>query len=106
MYTLTKLGGKTLPLGRKNEKGVAALSFDLTAWLTAHPAGTALIQAVRPTETDTADYTAIGTAVAAGTLVWTVDAYDTAYAGRGFAEVRLADTNYLKVYPFHTYVSN
>jgi hypothetical protein len=89
-----------ISLGRVGENGATEVEIDVTDWVTAYPAGTFSIYAVRPTEADGDSYAVSGaaTSVSGGdtTLTWTVDDTDTAYAGRGKAEIRLAEGTVIK----------
>ena len=87
MVTINYTPSRTasLNLGRQMENEALAIVFDLSGFIAAYGDGTAVLVHQRPS--DAAPY--IVNAVQDGTtLTWTVTNKDTAFAGRGEAELR------------------
>lgn len=89
----------TLPdsiyLGKQNDNGLNIIQFDVSAWLDEYPTGVFDIYAVRPTEalSDAAAVTGAAMNDEDETILeWTISSTDTAYAGKGWAEIVMTDT--------------
>ena len=91
MYVITNLPSY-LVLGNQGEKNVTSFEFDLSPWFLEYPTLVPAIYLVRPTETNAESYTAVGVVWEGNKITWTVDAEDTALAGRGKITIVLVET--------------
>ncbi len=81
-------------LGRQGENGTQDVVFDCSAWEGKISNPTFAIVAQRPGERET--YLVGDVTVSGWTVTWVISSEDTAYAGRGYAEIRAASGELVK----------
>ncbi len=91
MYYINKLS--QLDLGRQGENKATTVEIDVSEWLAEYPTVSINILAMR--NSDTAPYIAV-TSVSNGILRWVITESDTAFSGRGKAEIRATVNDIIK----------
>ena len=93
----------TINLGRKEEKEVSQVIFDVSSLIADYGAGTAVVVVRRPTEITT--YQHDDTVQSGSTVTWTISEVDTEIEGTGSVNLFWMVGNALaKTYDFQTYV--
>ena len=88
-YTIANLSRATIVLGRQLDNRVRRIVFDVTSWLQEYPEGTITLYVI-PHEGD--GYPA-KIDMDNGKAIWTILESDTAYSGRGMAQLQLIGKN-------------
>ena len=82
-----------ISLGHQEENQCLEIKFDITEWMNQYPNGIAVIIAKRTEEDE--PYIA-NTSFLNNIITWKVTAYDTAFSGKGMAEIRLIKDEVIK----------
>lgn len=82
-----------ISLGHQEENHCLEIQFDLTEWMKQYPNGIAVIIAKRTAEDE--PYIA-NSSFLNNIITWKVSAYDTAFSGKGMAEIRLIEDEVIK----------